>query len=96
MSDNGSQFTSGEFRDFCETYHIELIMIPPNHSRSKGQAERCVGTLKRALKKARATPTEKDLQQFLQVYRNKTPASLFPAEVMFARRVRSVYETDET
>ena len=46
-------------------------------------------------KKVRATPTEKALQQFLQVYRitpnNKTPVSQSPAEVMFARIIRSVY-----
>ena len=97
VSDNGSQFTSGEFRDSCETYKIEHITIPPYHPRSNGQAERFVNTLKRALKKkARATPTERALQQFLQVYRitsnNKTPASQSPAEVMFARRVWSVHD----
>ena len=52
--------------------------------------------MKRALKKTSATPTERALQQFLQVYRiipnNKTPASQSPAGVMFARRIRSVYD----
>ena len=41
-------------------------------------------------------PTEKALQQFLQVYRTppnmKTSASQSPAEVMFARQIRSVYD----
>ena len=89
-------FTSGEFRDFCETYRIKHITIPPDHPRSNGQAERFVDTLKRDLKKARVTPTGKALQQFLQVYRitpnNKTPASQSPAEVMFARRIWSIYD----
>ena len=39
---------------------------------------------------------EKAFQQFLQVYKimpnMKTPASQSPAEVMFARRIRSVYD----
>ena len=65
VSDNGSPFTSGEFRDFCETYQIEHIMIPPYHLRFNGQAKRFVDTLNRALKKARAIPTEKALQQSL-------------------------------
>ena len=51
VSDNRSQFMSGEFRDFCETYQIEYITIPTYHLRSNGQAERFVDTLKRALKK---------------------------------------------
>ena len=96
VSDNASQFTSREFKDFCEAYQIEHITTAPYHPRSNGLAERFVDTLKRALKKVRATPTEKALQQFLQVYRitpnNKTPASQSPAEVMFARRIRSVYD----
>ena len=53
-------------------------------------------TLKRALKKAIGTPTKKALQLFLQVYRitlNKSaPSTLSPAESMFARRIRSVFE----
>ena len=95
VSDNGSQFMSGEFRDFCETYQIEHITISPYHPRSNEQAERFVDTLKRALQKARATPIEKALQQFLQIYRitsnNKTPASQFSAKVMFAHWIWSIY-----
>ena len=96
VSDNGSQFTSGEFRDFCETYQIEHIIIPLYHPRSNGQAKRFVDILKRAWKKVRATPTEKALQQFLQIYRiicnNKMLASQSPADVMFAHQIRSVYD----
>ena len=96
VCNNGSQFTSGEFRDFCETYQIEHITIPSYLPRSNGQTERLVDTLKRALKKAMATPTERALQQFLQVYgitpNTKTPASQSPVEVMFARQIGSVYD----
>ena len=93
MSD-GNQFTSGEFRGFCETYQIEQIAILLYHPRSNGQSERFVVTLKRALKKARATPSERALQQFLQVCRitpnNKISASQSPAKVMFTW---SIYNT---
>ena len=51
MFDNGSQFMTREFRDFCEAYQIKHITIPPYHPRSNGQAERHVDTLKRVLKK---------------------------------------------
>ena len=69
VSDNGSQFTSVEFKEFCEIFQIKHITTPQYHPRSNGQAEHFVDTLKRALKKASGTPTDKTLQQFLQVYR---------------------------
>ena len=65
VSDNRSLFTSGKFRDFCETYQTEHTTIAPYHPRSNGPAERFVDTLKRALKKARATQAEKAIKQFL-------------------------------
>ena len=94
VSDNGTQFTSKEFEHFCSTFQVDHIRIPPYHPRSNGLAERFVDTLKRALKKAIGTPTKKALQLFLQVYRitpNKSaPSTLSLAEIMFARRIRSV------
>ena len=96
VSDNGTQFTSGDFKEFCEDFQVNHITTPPYHPRSNGLAERFVDTLKRALKKAKGTPTDKALQQFLQVYRvtpnANTPAELPPAQIMFARKVRSVFE----
>ena len=96
VSDNGMQFSSKEFEHFCATFQVEHIRIPPYHPRSNGQAERFVDTLKRALKKAIGTPTKKGLQLFLQVYQitpNKSaPSTLSPAESMFARRIRSVFD----
>ena len=69
MSDNGSKFTSKEFKDFFESYPIDHVTTAPFHPRFNGQVERFVDTLKRVSKKVRATPTEKALQQFLQEYR---------------------------
>lgn len=96
VSDNGTQFTSEEFKEFCELYQINHITTPPYHPRSNGLAERFVDTLKRALKKASGVPTEKALQQFLQVYRitpnQRTQSNMAPAELMFARKVKSVFD----
>ena len=51
--------------------------------------------LKRALKKASGYLMDKALQQFLQVYRitpnPNTPLAVSPAETMFARKIRSVF-----
>ena len=72
-----------------------IIMITLYHPKSKGQTKNFVDTLKRALKKARSTPTGKALQQFLQVYRitpnNKRTIFITPAEVMFVCKIRSVF-----
>ena len=96
VSDTGTQFTSKEFEHFCSTFQIEHIRIPPYDPRSNGLADRFVDTLKRALNKAIRTPTKKALPLFLQVYRttpNKSaPSTLSPAEIIFARRIRSVFD----
>ena len=96
VSDNGSQFTSVEFKEFREIFQIKHITTPQYHPRSNGQAERFADTLKRALKKASRTPTEKVIQQWLQVYRitpnPNTLLAVSPAETMFARKIRSVFD----
>ena len=58
VTDNGSQFTSSELRDFCKTYQVDHITTPQYHPRPNGQAESFMDTLKRALKKALGTPTD--------------------------------------
>ena len=87
---------SNEFKEFCQTFSVEYITIAPYHPRSNGQAERFVDTFKRALKKARDTPTDRAIQIFLHVYRvasyKNAPSALSPAEVMFARKIKSVFD----
>ena len=69
VTDNATQFTSNEFKKFCETYQVKHITTPQYHLRSNGQAERFMDTLKSALENEQGTPTDRALQQFLQVYR---------------------------
>ena len=96
VSDNGTQFTSRDFKKFMEDFQVDHITTPTYHPRSNGQAERFVDTLKRPLKKAKDTPSGKALRQFLLVYRitpnENTPYQMSLAEVMFARKIRPVFD----
>ena len=87
---------SSEFKEFCQTFSVEHITIAPCHSRSNGQLKHFVDTFKRAVRKSRDTPIDKAIQQFLQTYRvtpNKNaPSAMTPAEVMFARKIKSVFD----
>ncbi|CAF3495196.1 unnamed protein product [Rotaria socialis] len=51
ISDNGTQFTSNEFTEFCARNGIRHICTSPGHPQSNGQAERYVDIVKTALKK---------------------------------------------
>ena len=93
VSDNGTQFTSHQFQQFCETNGVEHIRSPPFHPQSNGQAERFVDTFKRALSKMKGEEVTSDcLQTFLRCYRTTPNAALpnnvTPAEQMFGRKIR--------
>ncbi|XP_049283851.1 uncharacterized protein K02A2.6-like [Anopheles funestus] len=97
VSDNGTQFTSAEFAEFCSRNGIEHKTIPPFHPQSNGQAERFVDTFKRALKKITfdISSPQHALDIFLQTYRSTPNPQLHhstPASVMFGRNIRTCLE----
>ena len=49
VSDNGSQFTLEEFKDFMKGNHIKHILSTPYHISTNGLAERFVQTFKKAM-----------------------------------------------
>ena len=93
VSDNGSQFTSDEFRTFMRNNGIKHIRSAPYHPATNGSAERFVQTFKQAL---RAALTEKKtlswkLTNFLLAYRT-TPHALTgeaPAVLFMGRNLRT-------
>ena len=51
VSDNGPQFSSGEFKRFCSDYNIRHQTSSPLHPSGNGQSERTIGTVKSMLSK---------------------------------------------
>ncbi|XP_052896596.1 uncharacterized protein K02A2.6-like [Anopheles moucheti] len=98
VSDNGPQFSSATFSEFCANRGIQHITSPPFHPQSNGQAERFVDTFKRSVKKIMegGASHAEALDIFLQTYR-ATPNPVLekhrsPAEVMFGRKIRTAME----
>lgn len=98
VSDNGTQFTSAEFADFCASNGIEHLTTAPFHPQSNGQAERFVDTFKRAVKKIREGrgSIQHALDIFLLTYRSTPnralPDQKSPSEIMFGRKIRTCLE----
>ena len=51
VTDNGPQFTSHNFKEFCKDWSIRLSIATPRHPRSNGQAESTNKTVVNMLKK---------------------------------------------
>jgi transposase InsO family protein len=80
VSDNGTQFTSQDFKEFCKTNAVSHILSPPYHPQSNGWAKRFVDTFKRGLLKLRREgDMDKILVTFLLTYRT-TPNSTLPQQ----------------
>ena len=97
VSDNGTPFTSKEFEKFCKLLSINYLKLAPYYPRSNGLMERFIDVFKRAIKKANGIKAEnEELQEFLSIYRitpnPNTNANVSPAELMFARKIQSIFD----
>ena len=70
VSDNGVQFTSTEFKSFIEKTGINHIRTAIYHQSSNGQVERCVQTIKQALRaeKQSIKPIDEKIKDFMMSY----------------------------
>lgn len=96
ISDNGPQFVSSVFKDFCINKGIIHMTSAPYHPQSNGRAEKFVDTLKRGLKKMEGEgDIEHKLQTLLASYRS-TPciarANKTPFEMMTGRKMPSCFD----
>ena len=65
VSDNGTCFTSDEFKSYMKRNGIKMLQSAPYHPSSNGLAENAVKSFKRALKKAPCGTVEERLQTYL-------------------------------
>ncbi|KAA0709172.1 hypothetical protein E1301_Tti017617 [Triplophysa tibetana] len=91
-SDNGPQFRSDEFKDFCETNGIKHLKTTPKWAQANGEVERQNASIMKRIKIAHSDGLDwqKELRKYVTVYRgivhNTTGKS--PAELLFKRRMR--------
>ena len=91
VSDNGTAFTSEEFREFMERNSIRHIRTAPYHPSSNGQVERAVQSFKEGMMRNLSGSLETRLSRFLFHYRS-TPHSttgISPAELLMGRHLRT-------
>jgi len=90
VTDNGSNFTSGEFADFMSQNGIKHIRSAPFHPSSNGLAERAVQSFKTGMKKISDGSVETKLARYLMQYRitPHTTTGFSPAELLMKRRPR--------
>ena len=95
VSDNGSGFTSEEFRVFMEKNGIQHLTSAPYSPQSNGAAERAVQTVKKNLAKLVMERGEGDLEtkllRFLFAHRctPQSEAGVSPAELLMRRKLRN-------
>ena len=91
VSDNGTSFSSREFKEFMHNNGIVHTRVAPYHPSSNGQAERAVQIVKRGIENQNEGTLNMRISWFLFTYRN-TPQSVTehsPAELMFGRKLKS-------
>jgi hypothetical protein len=76
-SDNGTQFASAEFREFCRTLGIAQVTSSPEFAQSNGLVERHIQTVKKTILKMFADG--KSLWEALSAIRSTPISSVLPS-----------------
>lgn len=95
VTDNGPQFSSQEFTNFCNSFHINHVLSPPYHPPSNGEAERFVRTFKSSVDKncEGGASLDESIRLTLASYRTIPHPALewkTPAEVLHGRQPRGL------
>ena len=91
VSDNGPQFVSSDFADFCKNNAIKHLRVSPYHPASNGLAERMVQTFKQAMRRTKNDgPWQHRIANFLLTYRTTphTTTNVAPCTLLMGRSLR--------
>ncbi|KAG5875425.1 hypothetical protein JTB14_005323 [Gonioctena quinquepunctata] len=91
-ADNGRQFSSQEFQDFCTRNNIQLIHTPPYWPQANGEVENMYKSILKRLQICQNNNRnyKGDIQKFIMMH-NVTPngtTGKSPSELIFNRRIR--------
>ena len=91
VTDNGTSFTSAEFKSFMSDNGIVNVTSAPYHPSSNGLAERAVQTFKNGLKHTKGDTIQERISNFLFTYRltPQTTTGVAPSQLLMGRRPRS-------
>lgn len=89
ITDNGPQYSSGEFREFSKQYGFVHETSSPHHPQSNGLAEKTVQTIKHIFSKSQASRTDPYLG-ILEYLNTPLETDLSPAQLLMSRRLRSI------
>lgn len=100
VSDNGRQFVSNEFNQFCLNNKIKHLTTAPYHPQSNGAAENSVKTFKTGMQKALADPKNSNssietlMNRFLFYYRSSVHSTTLetPYKLMFGREMKTHFD----
>ena len=94
VTDNGSCFTSTEFKNFLKSNGIDHFCTPHYHPQSNGLAERCVQIFKQGMRKIRNGTLEERLAKLLFNYWTTphTTTGLTPGELMFGQHLSTRFD----
>lgn len=87
ISDNGPEYTSGEYNTFANTYGFTHTTTSPRYPQAGGLHERTVQTVKNLLTKAEES--NEDPYLALLEYRNTPINGVSPAQALMGRRLRT-------
>ena len=97
ISDNGPQFVSREFQQFCVENGIKHRKVTPYWPAANGEVERFIGVLKQAIQRFRVEKVDwrTEIYTFLFNYRNTphTTTGAAPASLLFNRHIRTKLPT---
>lgn len=91
VSDNGTGFSAGEFKNFCHRNGVQHYQVAPYMPSSNGVAERNVQTVKNFLKKLEPNAdVEVELASFLLSHRTtRLSCGKSPAEMLMGRQLKT-------